>query len=164
MKLLNSTSILGKPSITTKRFIGTPVYNSGNTATIEQYILTKHLQKEQTLNSTLILRNQNQIKIQLKSKISLDKLKPLLPWQSRNSPAIQELQTQQICPCLKQVCFLESPNFQPQKLVRLLHLLCQRENNPHLYYHQEPKPPAVLYNLHKPPLYPPQVSCWHNQH
>jgi len=99
-------------------------------------------------------------KIQLKSKISLDKLKPLLHQQSRNSPVEQELQNRQTHPCLKQVCFLESPKFQPQKSVRLLHPLYQKEKHrPH--HPQELVPPVLLCDPHKPRHYPPQPSHQH---
>jgi len=150
-RLLNSTFTLEKPNITTKMFVGPRVYNSGNIVTIGQYISTKLQLKDQTPCLTLTAKkpkNWIQMKIQLRSKISLDKLKPLLRQQSRNSPVEQELQNQQTRPCLKQVRFLESPNFQPQKSVRLLHPPYQREK--HLPHHpQEPVPPVLLRDPHK---------------
>jgi len=136
---------------------------SGNIATIGQYISTKPRLKEQTPNLVpmKLLINQTQMKIQLKLKISLDELKPLLHQQSRNSPVEQEPQSQQICPCLKQVHFLESPNFQPQKSVRLLHPPYQREKHrPH--HPQELVPPVLLRDPHKLRHYPPQPSHWHH--
>jgi len=132
-----------------KALPGTDLQKLGNIATIGQYISTKPPPKEQTPHLTQKKKhlkgpkNWIQTKIQLKSKISLDELKPLLHQQSRNSPVEQELQNQQICPCLKQVHFLESPNFQPQKSVRLLHPLYQREKHqPH--HPQELVPPVLL--------------------
>ena len=153
----------------TKMFAGLLVYDSRNIATIGQYISMRPQQKEQTLHSTpttknLIVKTWNRMKIQLKSKISLDELKPLLYQQSRNSLVEQELQTQQIHPCLKQVCFLESPNFQPQKSVRLLHPPYQREKHLPCHHLQELKHPVLLHNPHKPLHYLPQPSCQYHQH
>jgi len=150
-----------------KLSLGTDLHKLGNIATIGQYISTKPPLKEQTPHLTQkkkclkVLKNQIQTKIQLKSKISLDELKPLLHQQSRNSPVKQEPQSQQIRPCLKQVHFLESPNFQPQKSVRLLHPLYQREKHrPH--HPQELVPPVLLRDPHKPRHYPPQPSHQHH--
>jgi len=79
--------------------LGTDLHKLGNIATIEQYISTKLPPKEQTPHLTQkkklrVLKDWNKTKIQLKSKISLDELKPLLHQQSRNSPVKQELQSQ----------------------------------------------------------------------
>jgi len=149
---------------------GTDLHKLGNIATIGQYISTKPPPKEQTPHLTQKKKRlglvptkvpKNQMKTQLKSKISLNKLKPLLYQQSRNSPVEQGLPNRQIRPCLKQVCFLESPNFQPQKSVRLLHLPYQREKHqPH--HPQELVPPVLLRDPHKLWQYPPQPSYWHH--
>jgi len=169
---LTLTSIPGLQTIMEKSSLGTNLRKLGNIATIGQYISTKPPPKEQTPHLTqkkkhlkIVLmkvpKSQIQTKIQLKLKISLDKLKPLLHQQFRNSPVEQELQNWQIRPCLKQVCFLESPNFQPQKSVRLLHPPYQREK--HLPHHpQEQVPPVLLCDPHKPHPYPPQPSYWHH--
>ena len=152
--------------------LGIALRKFGNIVTIGQYISTKLPQKGQTWHLTQRKKNpeakkriQNQTKTQLRSKISLEELKPLLPWQSRNFPVAQEPLVQQIHPCLKQVRFLERPNFQPQKSVRFLHHWCPKENNPPPYRrHPGLKRPVVLQDPHKPPLYPPQLSPRHNRH
>jgi len=172
INLLILTSIMDLQSITEKSSLGTDLHKLGNIITIGQYISTKPPLKEQTLPltqkkkhlklvPTKVPRNRIQMKIQLKSKISLDKLKPLLHQQSRNSLVEQELQTQQIRPYLKQVCFLENPNFQPQKSVRLLHPPYQREKYwPH--HPQEQVPPVLFHDPHKLWHYPPQPSHQHH--
>jgi len=151
-----------------KALLGTDLHKLGNIATIGQYISTKLPPKEQTPHLTQkkklrVPKNpKDRTKTQLKLKISSNELKPLLHQQSRNSPVEQELQSQRVRPCLKQVRFLESPNFQPQKSVRLLHLPYQREKH-QLHHPRGLVPPVLLHDPHKPRQYPPQPSHQHHR-
>ena len=127
---------------TGKTLLGTNLHKHGSTITIGQYISTKLLPKEQTLHLTQKKRNlvveqkiRNQVKKQLRSKNSLNEQKLLLLRQSKHSPVTPEHQVYWVHPPLKQVRFLESPNLQPQKSVRLLHLPCQRKK--HWLHHLE---------------------------
>jgi len=81
----------------------------------------------------------------LRSKASLEELKPLLSKTLRRSSVVPEPWTPQNPHNRKQVRFLESPNFKQKKSVKFLLLPYQKENNPPLHHlHQECILPVAL--------------------
>ena len=148
--------------------VGTQLSNFGNTETIGQYISTKPPPKEPTRNSHRAAKKTAipiKTRTLLRSKISLEELRPLLSKTSRKSSVAPEPRNHRDLHKRKQVCFLENPNFKPKKSVKFLLLPSPKENRPPLYLlHQERIPPVVFQDPHKPPRYPPQISPRHNHH
>jgi len=158
---------------------GIPYTPSGSTSTIERYISKVLALRKQKKTSPLSRENLRRKKAIAPKKLIQNptrdphtvnppptrthstlatyykKLKQgsLLPF--RNSPVTPAPRVPKEPPPIKQVRFLEVPNFQYQKKVHfLLHLCPKAKQRKNLY----PRPLPALRDPHKPPQYLPQPS------